>query len=225
MRHSRITLSARRAAVAVLTGSLLVGCTTAAQRQYQAMSTNNQAVLAQAKACTTDLYNSPEAAPLRPHLPLNPTQATLTQLSDPALATPPEITAINQLYPRYKACQQAVVAGLSRSMPSLMPVLEKTYAAGDDDNVLLIQRKISWGERVHRGRDRALAAETAILGEAQQVTAGLEQQHEAELARRQAALDAMARAAQTQQLINALNRPVMTNCTNLGSGMVNCTSY
>lgn len=55
--------------------------------------------------------------------------------------------------------------------------------------------------------------------------AGLEQQHEAELARRQAALDAMARAAQTQQLINAVNRPIMTNCTNLGSGMVNCTSY
>jgi hypothetical protein len=67
--------------------------------------------------------------------------------------------------------------------------------------------------------------ETAILRQAQHVTAGLEQQHEAELARRQAAVDAMARAAQTQQLINAVNRPVMTNCTNLGSGMVYCTSY
>src|SRR5438045_9428294 len=143
MRHSRITLSSRRAAVAVLTASLLVGCTTTAQRQYQAISTNNQAVLAQARSCTTEVYNSPEAAPLRPHLPLVPTQATLAQLSDAALATPIEISAINKLYPQYKACQQAIVAGPSRSMPTLAPVLEKTYAAADDDNVLLIQRKIS----------------------------------------------------------------------------------
>jgi len=66
---------------------------------------------------------------------------------------------------------------------------------------------------------RNCAKPVSLQAEAQQITAGLEQQHEAELARRQAALDAMARAAQTQQLINAANRPVMTH---LGT-MTNCT--
>ena len=44
------------------------------------------------------------------------------------------------------------------------------------------------------------------------------------LARRQAAAQAIAQWAQTQQVINAMNRPVTTNCTNLGSGIVNCVS-
>src|ERR1051326_5091164 len=85
-------------------------------------------------------------------------------------------------------------------------------------------------ERDYRGIE--IAEPTAVKGDADQqataplvMDAGLEQQHEAELARRQAALDTMARATQTQQLINAVNRPIMTNCTNLESGMVNCTSY
>jgi hypothetical protein len=51
----------------------------------------------------------------------------------------------------------------------------------------------------------------------------LKYEHEAELARRQAALDTIARWAQTQQMINAMNRPVITSC-NQFSGMVNCFS-
>ena len=58
---------------------------------------------------------------------------------------------------------------------------------------------------------------------AQIIFAGLERQHESELARRQAALDAMARWAQTQQVINAINRPVITNCTRAGN-FTNCMS-
>jgi hypothetical protein len=76
---------------------------------------------------------------------------------------------------------------------------------------------------VRRGRDRLLALQSALSVEGQRITGGLEQQHEAELARRQAALDALARWAQTQQVINAMNRPVITNCMNLGT-MTNCVS-
>ena len=112
MRHLRIRSSTRRAAAAIVAAGLLAGCTTAAQRQYETIRTGNQAVAEQAKTCATELANSPEAAPLQGHAILNPTEATLAQLSDPALATPLEIAAINQLYPRYKTCQQAVVAGL-----------------------------------------------------------------------------------------------------------------
>ena len=66
--------------------------------------------------------------------------------------------------------------------------------------------------------------QAGLQAESQRIVAGLEQSHQAELARRQAAAQAIAQWAQTQQAINAMNRPVTTNCMNLGSGMVNCVS-
>ena len=86
------------------------------------------------------------------------------------------------------------------------------------------ERKLSWGDRVRRTRDRYLALQAELQTEERQIVAGLERSHEAELTRRQAAADAMARWAQTQQVINAMNRPVFTNCTGTGS-MVNCISH
>jgi hypothetical protein len=106
----------------------------------------------------------------------------------------------------------------------VVPILAKTFAEADDDAITFVQRKRSWGEHVRRGRDRALAMQAGLQVEGQRIVAGLEQSHQAELARRQAALNAMAQWAQTQQVISAMNRPVTTNCMNLGSGIVNCVS-
>jgi hypothetical protein len=224
MQRSLLTGGRLNAAMAVLMTGLLAGCATAAQRQYQAMTTGNRAIVTEAKVCVEAIYNAPEAAPLRPHTPLNPTDASLTQLSDKSLATKADIDAILLLHPRLKGCQKTILDGLLNTTPSVIPILTREYAAADDDTILLIQRKMSWGERVRRARDRVTATQAAIQNEARSVTAGLERQHEGELARRQAALDAMARWGQTQQMINAMNRPVTTNCTNLGSGIVNCVS-
>jgi hypothetical protein len=201
----------------------LAGCATAAQRQYQAMASGIQAIVSEAKACTAQAYNSPEMAIVRPHFPLDPRDATLAQLSDQSLATKQEAEAILAVYPQLQACRKAVLDGLQKTTPSAVPIMAKEYAEADDDTILLVQRKISWGDRVKRGRDRLVAAQAALSAEDHRITAGLEQQHEAELARRQAALDALARWAQTQQVINAMNRPVLTNCTNLGT-ITNCVS-
>jgi hypothetical protein len=202
---------------------LLAGCATAAQRQYQAIVTGNKTLGDEAKACTMAAYNAPEAAPLRPHLPLDPREATLAQLSDTTFATGPEIAAIEVLYPHLKACQKAALDGLANTTPGAVPILAKAYSAADDDTILLIQRKLSWGDRVKRGRDRALATQEALQAEGQRVVSGLEHQHEAEIAQRQRAAEALAQWAQTPQLINAANRPVITNCNQFGN-MLNCTS-
>jgi hypothetical protein len=67
------------------------------------------------------------------------------------------------------------------------------------------------------------APPTGATAEGQRITAGLERQHENELARRQAAVNALARWSQTQQMIDAANRPVITNCTRFGDS-TNCLS-
>jgi hypothetical protein len=203
---------------------LLTGCATAAQRQYQTMAAGNREIIAQAKSCTAEIYNAPEAAGLRRHSPLDPREATLTQLSDLSLPTKEEVAAILMLHPRLQACRKAILDGLLNTTPSIIPILAKEYAAADDDTIALVQRKLPWGERMRRARDRVVALQSALQVEAQRVVSGLEQSHQAELSRRQAALNAMAQWAQTQQVISAMSRPVSTSCMNLGSGIVNCVS-
>ena len=223
MHRSRITKGRQNVAFALLAPLLLIGCATAAQRQYQAMATGNTAILAQAKNCTMEVYNSPDAAVVRSHSPVDAREATLAQLSDQSLPSRAEIAAVLVLHPRIPACRKAILDGLLNTTPSVIPILTKEYAAADDDTIAFVQHKMSWGERVKRGRDRLIALQGALETEQQRIVAGLERQHESELTRRQAALNAMAQWAQTQQVINAMNRPVFTNCTGMGS-MVNCIS-
>jgi len=222
--HISISRSWPSVAVTLMLASLLAGCATAAQRQYQAMSTGNQAIMTQGKACLEAAYNSPDAAPVRAHEPFNVADASLSQLADASLATKPEIDSIMTIHPQLRACQKIALDAMLNTTPSVVPLLAKAYSEADDDILLLIKRKLSWGEYTKRRRDRSLAGQVAIQAESQRITAGLEQQHESELGRRQAALNAISQWAQTQQMINAMNRPVMTNCFGAGS-MISCTTH
>jgi hypothetical protein len=201
----------------LICGAVLTACATAAQRQYQAIATGNQAIATQAKACLEQAYNAPEAAILRPHIPMDARQATLVQLSDQSFATKAEADAILAIYPQFQACRQALLTGLQNSTPSAVPIFAKDFAEADDDTIAVLQRKMTWGDRMRRSRDRALAVQNALLAESQRITAGLESQHEAELAKRQAAIQAagaaLAQWSQAQQTIANMNRGV--NCTSM----------
>ena len=59
-----------------------------------------QPILAESMTCSTAVYQSPEAAPLRVHLPYNPKDATPAQLSDRAFATESEIAALQGAHQR-----------------------------------------------------------------------------------------------------------------------------
>jgi hypothetical protein len=98
-----------------------------------------------------------------------------------------------------------------------------SYNKGEDDLLVLIQQKMTWGDYVRRARDRATETQAALLAEDRNVVSGLQQEHQAEIAQRQRAAEALAAWAQTQELINAANRPVITNCNAFG-GMVNCVT-
>ena len=210
-------------AIIVSTLLLLVGCATQAQRQFQAMKTSNQDYLGEMKTCVTNVYNSPESAPLRDHRPLDPSDITLQQMSDKTFATPTEVQAIFAVHPLVQACRKAILNGLAQSEPSLVPILIALYNKGEDDLLVLIQQKMTWGDYVRRWRDRWTETQAALLAEDRNVVSGLQQEHQAEIAQRQRAAEALAAWAQTQEMINAANRPVITNCNAFG-GMVNCVT-
>ncbi len=146
------------------------------------------------KACLTAIYDSPEAALLRPHMTIDPRDTTLAQLADTSVATPEEISKILILHPRLQQCQRAALDGLMNTTPSVVPILAAAYARGDDNTLALIQRKETWGEFSKRRRDSAMALTAEIQDEGRRLTEGLEQAHEAELERRAAAMEALATA-------------------------------
>jgi hypothetical protein len=215
----------RAATVVGMTG-LLLGCATQAQRQYQAIATSNQAVGAETGACITAVCNAPEAVPLRPHFSFSEAP-TLQQLSDTSLATKPEIEAILLLYPRLQACRTPALQGLANTMPGVVPALAKASSDKDDAVILLIQRKLAWGEFVRHWRDMTGVAQAALLAEGQRITAALEQSHEAELAQRRAAIQAAGAALQQYGQAVQRSQTTFTNCMRFGyqGNMVNCTTY
>ena len=72
----------KRVANVITIATLLAGCATGAQRQYQAMVSNDRSVVQDLQACTLAVYESPKFAPLRRHVPYKASDATLEQLSE-----------------------------------------------------------------------------------------------------------------------------------------------
>jgi hypothetical protein len=85
----------------------------------------------------------------------------------------------------------------------------------------LLQRKITWGDHLKSLKDNYAHYLPELVAEEQRINAGLAQSHANELQQRQAAANALAQFAQTQQMINAMYRPSFTNCTGFGNS-VNC---
>lgn len=207
----------------MLVAIVLAGCTTAAQRQAQAIASNNQEAAAILQSCTRAVYDSAGFEPLRAHVPLNPDQLTLEQLADTNLATDGEIKAILLLHPAFQACSTDYLNQIALTTPTLVPIFATMLTRRDEALVGAIQKTVSWGEYLTQVRELLAEARTQGAEEGRRIAAGLEQSHQAELVRRQAAADALMRYSQTQRIINNMNRPVFTNCIG-GAGMVNCVS-
>jgi hypothetical protein len=200
----------------------LLACATGAQRQLQAIAANTVAAVQESEACVAAIYNSPELEPLRRDLPLNPENASIAQLANENFASDAGVQLIVANYPRLQACRQNTINRLAQATPGYVPVFAKMFVTNDSNLVLLVQRKLRWGEFLQRLRDATLAARSELAAENQRIMAGLEAEHEAELARRQAALQAFATSMQAiggamQAYGNArqLNQPVRVNCTTM----------
>jgi len=202
---------------------VLAGCATQAQRQAQTIATNTRATVAQLEACVLAIYNSPEAEPLRPHLPFKVQEATLQQMTDTSKATDEQVNAIFALHPKLQACRQVELQNLATATPSVVPILVSAFNKDDESLIDLIQRKVTWGDFIRQLKSISLEAQRELTDEGQRIKSNLQRSHEAELAQRQAAANALAQFAQTQALINSMNRPVMTNCTGVGN-TVNCVT-
>jgi len=170
------------------------------------------------------LYSSPEVEPLRAHIPLDIRNATLEQMTDTHLATDAEIKVLLDEHPKYQACRQALLNQIARVTPTIVPILTKRYTEDDDKLIALIQKKMTWGDFIREQKDSLPAFQAELTAEYRRIGAALNQQNQFELQQRQAAANAMMQYYQTQEMINEMNRPVITNCNQIGT-MTNCVTH
>ncbi len=212
-----------RALVVVVAMGMVGACATHAQMQGQAIKANNQSAVQQLNACVARIYNSPGYDLLRPHGPLKIQNATIEQMTDGHLATDAEINAVLAEHPKVQACRQSFLDQISQTTPSIVPIFASYLTRNEDSLIDLVKRKISWGDYIRGAKDRFPEMQAELTAEYQRINQGLYQQNQAELAQRQAAANALSQYVQTQQMINALNRPVITNCTQFGYN-TNCVT-
>ena len=223
-RAARMTSVAQRCAL-LAACLILAGCATAAQRQATQASAITREAAIQLKACIVAIRDKPAYLSLLRHLAdLDTGQHTMRQLTDETLPTPAEAQLIAASTDDANICKRDFLAAISQARPDVVPVIADNMVKGNQIAVDLIERKITWG--VAAGQTDANIAElrTKIADADQHWRAQLSASNQAEIAQRQAAASALLQWSEQQQMINALNRPVVTNCNRFGTS-VNCTSY
>ena len=203
----------------------LGSCSTGAQRQAQLIGGGIQAAKAESAACLQPINSDPTFEALTKHMPLEDiNRATLLQMTDSTKATNHEVNLLSERHSRIQSCRKIFLEGLAKVAPSLVAVWVEEYAKADQNLVDLARQNVTWGEYIARTKNILAELQTKYVAALQKIQTNLEASHQQELAQRQAAANAMLQYYQNQQLLNAISRPVTTNCNRFGS-MVNCTTY
>ncbi len=215
--------------LAVLVALTLGGCT-AAQMQAYRISANTRSAVDRMKACRLAVYNSAEFAPLRPHIPFDIQDATLEQMTSSSMANDQETKAIYATHPQLQECRHATLESAAETTPTIVPILTDGWDRQDSLLISVVQKKATWGEYLRGSKEIFQEVRARLAAEGVEIAARLQRSHEAEVTRRQAALATFVQQQQNQQLINALNRPILnppvtTSCQDFGLGTVQCTSH
>jgi hypothetical protein len=156
---------------------------------------------------------------------------TLSQLADESLPTDEDAKMIIALHNDMAPCRERLIEDTVKITPGFIPTMLQFYNASDLILVDLIQRKITWGEANKRRSANINKFMEKMQAVGYQIDRELAASNQAELAQRQAALNALSQWAQqqqvlmqNQQMMNSLNRPVITNCTRIGNS-IKCSSY
>lgn len=202
----------------------VTACATTAQRQAQQANTAIRAAAADFKACGMPIINKPAYASLLRHTSdVNTGQPTMTQLTDETVPSAEEAHLWTDRHDELITCRQQLLSAVSKSRPDVVPIFVDQITRSDAITVLLVERKIAWGEAARREQATQGDLKEKLAAADRQWNADINAASEAEMARRQAATGALLQWSAQQQLINQMNQPVRTTCSSAGN-FVNCTS-
>lgn len=198
---------------------VLAGCATHAQTQYNAIASTIKTTSMEMRTCMIANINDPRFAHIMVHLPSPSTnfQPSITQLADEGRPTKEEAKLLLELQKRVEPCKQSSVSKLTPMAPDIAMVFQEEVHQGNIIMLDLAKQKITWGEYNKRLQTVQDDAQKRFLIAVHGIENNLQAQNEAELARRQAASNALMQWSQQQQMINSMNRP--RTCTGFGNSV------
>jgi hypothetical protein len=208
-----------KTAAALCVAMMMVACATQAQQQGQQMKATLDKAGHDFEVCADAVDQDPAVAPILEKMPKDLRNATLRQQMDDTRATEAQIAALYIRHDKMTVCRDHGIQTVTSVSPALASILVDEYTKKDKQLIALIQKKLTWGEYVMGERDINAAATAAIAAEDQKIISSLQQSHDAEMARRDAAYNAYMQYQQTQQLISTLGSNSGGSTTN---APVNC---
>lgn len=154
---------------ALAIGAVLGGCASPtppeAARVHGIAATDAPAI----DACWRKVLASPPHQALRDRMGDHADSPTMAMKSNAAKATPQEAALLQSLQQDYLApCRKMALQSAARVSPTIMAILNDSYARADANTARLVGREITWGEYVsenqaivtHRRAELLAAGET-----------------------------------------------------------------
>jgi hypothetical protein len=224
-RKPRKRIDAMRAKIlAVSATAVLAGCATQAQINYRNTVDITRSAVAELKACTAAVLAKPDYAVLASRAYPNENGATTAQLIVDTLPTPEEARLLGARDDELADCRHHAQFKVTTVIPGLVVSMEQFETALRATTVQAAKGKISWGEYARRDTEIWSAYKVLAASVAQQYEGQLNAQHQAELQNRQRAAAMLLQYSLQQQMIDAANRPIVTNCMG-GPMVVNCVTH
>jgi len=208
------------------------GCATAAEREIQRRENGLQQIEGRMRTCLERISNSAQFQQVKSRGVIWNFKPTLAQLSDSAKPTPDDLRALFDLHEQFiSPCRKLILEAAALFTAAQVAAVADWFAQTDAVYVKLAQGNLTWGQAVQALSD----SERQMMARSAQIDAemrrNLAQSHNAEIARRQQAAAALSNYVyqqqvliQNQQMIDAANRPRVTNCQYVGA-YLNCTTY
>jgi hypothetical protein len=145
--------------------------------------------------CRSSVSGTPEYRSLAQHMPLvDVNEATLTQMTDTSLATRTDYNLIADWQRDIRACRARLLEVIERADPLYVPIVLTGWNKDDEVLVLLVQRKLAWGDAVMRLRANRAETLTKVADQLSRSMAQLNQEKQAALSRRASFINALIKA-------------------------------
>ena len=182
------------------------GCLTVAEQQERQSATVASEAFTRYKSCTLAVWEKPEYSSLLAHTAWSKTgQPTKAQLNDGNRPSRAEAKLLAAAYNDATPCRSQVLGSLLTARPDIIPILVDTFAKTKAATILLVQRKMTWGESARRSQKRLAELQWAVAAADRRWVAELNASHQAETRQRGIAATAMLQYSDGQPTINSVN--------------------
>ncbi len=181
----------------VAAASVVLGaCSTSADIEADAFSTDAMTISRDAASCRRSLADDAEYQPVARRMPLvDIDQATVQQMADTRLASSNEVGALLAWAHELQKCRHNTMAAIRQRAPIALASVLTAWNGEDEVFVLLSKRRLSWGDAVIRLRSNRAELLAKLTDQAFRESAQLNASKQAELSRRVSILNALTNLA------------------------------